>query len=383
MRRIGFVINPIAGMGGRVGLKGTDGVVDEAISRGAIPRAPDRAVEALTRLKEAYTRHRLKEDIELLTSSGIMGEEELLSMDVPQWKVRVLETHGDRTTAQDTEELVKMALEEGAELIVFCGGDGTARDVFKVAQKNPIFGIPSGVKMHSGVFAIDPLTAGELLEFYIRGEMTTGEGEIMDLDEDRYRKGEWNIRLFGIGTTLFEPAFIQTGKFMVQEQEVEIFIDEICDDIEERIQEEPDSIFILGPGGTLESIGERIGIDKTHLGIDIIKGKEQLGKDLDEKRILKILDDQNISKEGSAYIVVSPIGGQGFFLGRGNLQLSPMVIRRVGIENIIIVSVPQKLDRTDALRVDTGDHGLDMEFRDQGSLKVLTGYRTYRIKKIK
>jgi predicted polyphosphate/ATP-dependent NAD kinase len=312
-----------------------------------------------------------------------MGEDELLSMDVPKWKVRVLETHGNRTTAQDTKDLVRMALEEGAELIVFCGGDGTARDVFEVAQKAPIFGIPSGVKMHSGVFAIDPTTAGELLEFYIRGEMTTGEGEIMDLDEDRYRKGEWNIRLYGIGTTLFEPAFIQTGKFMVQEQEVETFIDEICDDIEERIEEDMDSIFILGPGGTLESIGERLGIDKTHLGIDIIKGKQQLGKDLDEGNILKILDKNTSPETGQAYIVVSPIGGQGFFLGRGNLQLSPKIIRKVGINNIIVVSVPQKLDRTDALRIDTGDHELDMEIKKQGSLKVLTGYRTYRIKKIK
>jgi predicted polyphosphate/ATP-dependent NAD kinase len=383
MKRIGFVINPIAGMGGRVGLKGTDGVVDEAISRGARPRSPNRAEEALSRLKEAYTRHRLKEEVEWLTSSGSMGEDELLSMNVPQWKVRVLETHGDRTTAEDTKELVKMALEEGAELIVFCGGDGTARDVFEVAQKDPIFGIPSGVKMHSGVFAIDPITAGELLEFYIRGEMTTGEGEIMDLDEDRYRNGEWNIRLYGIGTTLFEPAFIQTGKFMVEEQEVETFIDEICDDIEDRIEEEMDSIFILGPGGTLESIGERLGVDKTHLGIDIIKGKQLLGKDLDERRILNILNEQLTPESGQAYIIVSPIGGQGFFLGRGNLQLSPMVIRKVGVDNIIVVSVPQKLDRTDALRVDTGDHDLDMEFRDKGSLKVLTGYRTYRIKKIK
>ena len=148
------------------------------------------------------------------------------------------------------------------------------------------------------------------------------------------------------------------------------------------LSEDMDSIFILGPGGTLESIGERLGIDKTHLGIDIIKGKELLGKDLDERGIIDILDQQKIPEKGRAYIVVSPIGGQGFFLGRGNLQLSPKVIRKVGMGNLIVVSVPQKLDRTDALRVDTGDHELDMEFRAQGSMKVLTGYRTYRIKKI-
>lgn len=381
MRKLGFVVNPIAGMGGKVGLKGTDGVIDEAISMGAEPRAPERAVEALTRLKEAFTRHRLKEDVMWLTAGGDMGDKELVSMGEDHWKVRRIYQGGKRTTAEDTKEFVKLALAEGAELLVFCGGDGTARDVFEAAGKSPIFGIPSGVKMHSGVFAIDPITAGELLEFYIRGEMTTGEGEIMDLDEDRYREGDWNIRLFGIATTLFEPAFIQTGKFMVAEQDVATFLEEIADDIAERIDEEPTSVFILGPGGTLSSIGERIGIDKTLLGVDVVRDGIQLGKDCSEKKLLNILDGL---PEGTAvHLVVSPIGGQGFFLGRGNLQVTPEIVRRIGVRNIIIVSVPQKLDGTDALRVDTGDHDLDMEIRKAGSLKVLTGYRTYRLKKIK
>ncbi|MGA1847844.1 MAG: ATP-NAD kinase family protein [Thermoplasmatota archaeon] len=383
MKRIGLVINPIAGMGGKVGLKGTDHVVEEAISKGAVARAPGRTIEALQRLKEAYTRHRLKEELLWLTAGGEMGENELSSMDLEKWSMEIVHEPGEKTTDSDTRETVKRAIEEGAELIVFCGGDGTARDVFSIAGNHPIFGIPSGVKMHSGVFAIDPPTAGELLEFYIRGEMTTGEGEIMDLDEKLYREGQWNIKLFGIGVTLFEPAFVQTGKFVVEDLEVETFISEISDDIRERVEEEPDAVFILGPGGTLEAIGEAIGIEKTHLGIDIVKGGEQLGKDLSEKGIIDILDREGVGKDARAYLVVSPIGGQGFFLGRGNLQLSPEVIRRIGLQNIIIVSVPQKLDRTDALRVDTSDHDLDMEIRAQKSMKVLTGYRTYRIKKIR
>jgi len=383
MKRIGLVINPIAGMGGRVGLKGTDGVVEEAISRGAEPRATQRAIEALERLKEAYTRHRLKEEILWLTAGGEMGEDELTSMDVGKWEIEKVHDPGDRTTGEDTRETVRKAIEAGASLIVFCGGDGTARDVFSIAGKHPIFGIPSGVKMHSGVFAVDPRTAGELLEFYIRGEMATGEGEIMDLDENLYREGQWNIKLFGIGTTLFEPAFVQTGKFVVEELGTEVFISEISDDIKERIEEEPDSVFVLGPGGTLEAIGEAIGIDKTLLGIDIVKGRKLLGRDLSEEGVLDILEREGVGRGTPAYLVVSPIGGQGFFLGRGNLQLSPGVIRKIGYRNIIIVSVPQKLDRTETLRVDTSDHDLDMEIRAQKSIKVLTGYRTYRIKKIK
>jgi len=202
----------------------------------------------------------------------------------------------------------------------------------------------------------------------------------MDLDEDRYRDGDWNIKLFGKALTLYEPAFVQVGKFIVEAEGIENFIAEIADDISERVNDEKDSLFILGPGGTLESIGKEIGIDKTHLGVDAVKGSVQLGKDLDQRSIMKLIEKQ---EKSPSYIVVSPIGGQGFFLGRGNLQIGPEVIRKVGLKNIIVVSAPQKLDRTDALRVDTGDHSLDEEFREMKSMKVLTGYRTYRLKKIR
>ncbi|MBN1389326.1 MAG: ATP-NAD kinase family protein [Candidatus Thermoplasmatota archaeon] len=381
MKKLCLVINPIAGMGGKVGLKGTDGVVEEAVLRGALPGASDRAQEALSRLKEAFTRHRLKEKVIWFTAGGPMGEEVLRSMEVEGWEVRTLLHPSEKTTSSDTVELVRLAVSEGVDLIVFCGGDGTARDVFGTAGSIPILGIPSGVKMHSGVFALDPYTAGELLEFYIRGEMTTGEGEIMDLDEDRYRKGEWNIRLFGTANTLYEPTFIQTGKFMVAEQDVSTILDEIADDIAERIEGEPGSLFILGPGGTLSAIGERLGIDKTHLGVDIVRGKMLIGKDLGESDIISMIDSEGNGRR--IYLVVSPIGGQGFFLGRGNLQIGPEVIKRVGIKNIIIVSALQKLDRTPHLSVDTGDHSLDLELKKEGSYKVLTGYRTYRMKQIK
>lgn len=380
MKKICFVINPIAGMGGRVGLKGTDGVVDEAMKKGATPRAGDRAKEAILRLKEAFSRHRLKEEITWLTASGEMGEDLLTELKHDLWNIEVVHNSGERTAAEDTKETVKNAVNESAEIVFFCGGDGTARDVLSASGDIPIFGIPSGVKMHSGVFAMDPVLAGELMEFYIRGEMTTGIGEVMDLDEERYRDGEWNIRIFGKASTLYEPAYVQVGKFIVEAEGIDNFLSEIAEDINERMKDEKEALFILGPGGTLETIGEEIGIEKTHLGVDAVRGGIQVGKDLDERRILKLLDEQ---RDGPSFIIVSPIGGQGFFLGRGNLQIGPDVIRRIGKENIIVVSVPQKLDRTDALRVDTGDHSLDEEFRKMGSMKVLTGYRTYRLKKIR
>jgi predicted polyphosphate/ATP-dependent NAD kinase len=379
MKRIAFVINPIAGMGGRVGLKGTDGVIDEALKRGAKPRSFERAIEAMERLQEAFNRHRVKEEVLWLTASGKMGEEIFDKIDHDLWKVQVIHECKGKSTSEDTREFVRKAIEKDIDLVLFCGGDGTARDVLSKVKKVPMFGIPAGVKMHSGVFGVDPQIAGELLEFFIRGEMTTGEGEVMDLDEDRYRKGEWNIKLFGLANTLFEPAFVQTGKFVVQEEGIEGFIEEITEDMVERMKDENDTLFILGPGGTLENIGSSTGIDKTHLGIDAVKEGEQLGKDLNETSLIRLIEDH----DGPVKLILSPIGGQGFFIGRGNLQLSPDVIRRIGSGNIIVVSVPQKLDRTDSLRVDTGDHDLDMEFKNMGSIKVLTGYRTYRMKKIR
>jgi len=380
MKRIAFVVNPIAGMGGRVGLKGTDGVVDDAIRKGAQPRSPERAREALSRLKEAFDRHRVKEEVLFLTASGPMGEDLLRELTHPLWSFDVIHSFGGSSKPEDTRETVRKAVDAGAELVWFCGGDGTARDILPVIGDVPMFGIPAGVKMHSGVFAVDPSISGELMEFYLRGEMTTGEGEVMDLDEERYRKGDWNIRLFGMAKTLYEPAFIQTGKFVVEEEGIESFLEEIADDVRERVEEEPDTLFILGPGGTLKRIGEELGIEKTHLGVDAIKGREQVGRDLDERGLLELIEQQGYAP---IRIIVSPIGGQGFFLGRGNLQISPEVVRRIGVENILVVSVPQKLERTDALRVDTGDHDLDSEIRELGSMKVLTGYRTYRMKRIR
>jgi len=381
MITIAFVLNPIAGMGGKVGLKGTDNVLEEAIERGAKPRSPDRAREAISRFAEAFSRHRLEQEVRWLCPSGPMGEDLLRSMKVPLWTISVICGPGPDTTAEDTKEFVTMAVVAGADLIVFCGGDGTARDVFSRAGKVPMFGIPAGVKMHSGVFAVDPRTAGELLEFYVRGEMIVGPGEVMDLDEERYRHGEWNIALFGIARTLSEPSFVQSGKLMVEEESIEDVVAEIAGDLKERIQ---GGIAILGPGGTMEGIGRALGIEKTLLGVDVISNGSSIASDCTEEGILKLLDvrDAGYGRSHQAYIIVSPIGGQGFILGRGNLQISPEVVRRVGTGNLIVVSTPHKLETTRVIRVDTGDAALDREIRSRGSVKVLTGYRTYRLVKM-
>ncbi|MCU0799692.1 MAG: ATP-NAD kinase family protein, partial [Candidatus Thermoplasmatota archaeon] len=380
MRSLAFVLNPIAGMGGKVGLKGTDGVLSEAMDRGATPRSPLRAKEAIMRLAEAYSRHRLKEPLTWLTAGGPMGADLLTSVDCPFWTVEVVHDPKEPSTADDTKVAVMKAIEQGCELIVFCGGDGTARDVLSIAGTVPMFGIPAGVKMHSGVFGTDPLTAGELLEFYIRGDLTTGQGEVMDLDEELYRQGEWNIRLFGIGTTLYEPSFVQSGKTMVREDEIEDVISLLAEDVRDRFASDKEALFIMGPGGTLHSIGTKLGLDKTLLGVDAVVNGALISMDLDERSVLALVDDATRTGR-NVFALVSPIGGQGFFLGRGNLQLSPEVIKAIGPENVVIIATPQKLEGTDHLRVDTGDHELDSAFRSMGYMRVLTGYRTFKLKK--
>jgi len=368
MRSLAFVLNPIAGMGGKVGLKGTDGVLSEAIDRGATPRSPERAREAMMRLAEAYSRHRLKEPITWLTAGGPMGADLLISADCPFWTVKVVHDPKEPSTADDTKQAVKKAVQQGCELIVFCGGDGTARDVLSIAGKVPMFGIPAGVKMHSGVFGTDPLTAGELLEFYIRGDLTTGQGEVMDQDEELYRQGEWNIRLFGIGTTLYEPSFVQSGKTMVREDEIEDVISAMAEDIRDRFGSDKEALFILGPGGTLHSIGTTLGFDKTLLGVDAVMNGGLISRDMDERSVLDLVNGAVMSGK-KVFAIVSPIGGQGFFLGRGNLQLSPEVIKAIGPENVVIIATPQKLEGMDHLRVDTGDHELDSAFRSMGYMR--------------
>ena len=381
------MINPIAGMGGRVGLKGTDGVLAEAITRGATPIAQERAKEAVNRYIELIKQSKdFGTEISpctWLTCAGSMGfkvleELKLHEQTGDEASIVYESTNIEHTTAKDTITACKRFLESGVELIIFCGGDGTARDVFSVAQDNvPILGIPSGVKMHSGVFATHPQYVGDLLMDYKKGELDTADGEILDLDEDLYRKGEWNIRLFGVAKTPHEPTIIQRGKHMVESATEAEVKEEIAEFIKEEIAEHPDTMFILGSGSTLAAIAKQIGIEGSLLGIDAMYNDKLIGKDLNESGLMELLDTHPKAK-----LILSPIGAQGFILGRGNLQLSPAVVRRIGIDNLDVVSTPAKLAGIEALKVDTGDHDLDAEFEAKGWLSVIIGYRQMKLKKV-
>ncbi|NPV62398.1 MAG: ATP-NAD kinase family protein [Methanotrichaceae archaeon] len=351
-------------MGGAVGLKGTDGLAEEAKVRGARPSAPDKARSCLKLMAP-------ESDITFLTASGDMGETVLRELGID---CSVIYQTPERSSARDTRAVCRSFLAEGVDLILFCGGDGTARDVASQATLVPILGIPAGVKMHSGVFAISPEAAAELALGFLRSGLKTRETEIVDVDEELYRSGELQTRLYATARTPYRPVLVQERKRIYESSDEEEFKDQIALFASEFMQD--GSAYILGAGTTTGRIAELLGLDKTLLGVDVIKDRKLIIKDASEKDLLDLLDH-----EKSVKIIVCPIGAQGFILGRGSQQISAEVLRRVGVENLIIISTPHKLSELSFLLVYSGDPQLDQALT--GRRQVVTGYRIAQRKEIK
>jgi len=368
--RIGFLINPIAGMGGRVGLKGTDGLAEEAVRLGAVPVAPGRAAESLRRLHDGLDDPAA---IEWLTCAGTMGADTLRAAGFDA--ARIVHAAGDPPTRQDTVATVAAFVAAKADLVLFCGGDGTARDVASVVgETTPMLGIPAGVKMFSGVFGVTPAGTAEIVLGWLDGTLPLATADVLDLDEERYRAGELAMRLFCKARTPYEPTRTQTAKALfVESSDAEVKA-AIADYIGEEIAARPGTLFLLGPGSTVQAVAEALGLDKTLLGVDALLAGKLVGRDLNETAILDLL-----ARHPDAKLILSPIGAQGFVLGRGNLQISPAAIRRIGTGHIVVVSTPAKLKRTAALRFDTGDTALDAELADRRYLPVIVGYRRRRL----
>ena len=363
--KLGFLINPIAGMGGSVGLKGTDGLVEEALKKGAKPIAGERARKCIEKLKINAT---------FLTCSGEMGEDLVSSQ-----KYEVVYSYSGKSTKKDTKLACKRFLEENIDLLLFCGGDGTARDVYSVLKREiPIIGIPAGVKMHSAVFAINPNSAAKIVDHFFEGKTELRDVEIMDTDEDAYRRNELKMKIFGYALTPYEPVLVQHGKILFQSGSEERAKEEIARFVCEFMI--PDELYILGAGTTIQKVAELVGLEaeNTLLGVDAVKNGRSVGKDLSERELLQLLEKE---KEKGVKILVSPIGAQGFVFGRGNQQISAKVIERVGIENVIVLATPYKLAQTPVLLVDTGSDELDRKL--SGSMSVISGYRMAQRKEVR
>ncbi len=361
--KAGFVINPIAGMGGPVGLKGTDGAdaVAEAVNRGAVRMAEQRAIDSLRGIKSAEL------PIEFVTCSGIMGESALNAVGLTS---QVVYKAKPETDSEDTRTSVAMFIDEGAEIIIFVGGDGTARDVLSVVGTTiPILGVPAGVKMHSAVFLNTPQALSQVIQSFLISR-TSEEADVMDIDEEAFRDGKVISRLFGVARVPDDCLHMQTGKQSFASGTADDEMTELGQFMVDTM--EPDITYIIGPGGTTSHIAEAMQADKTLLGVDVYRDGYIVCRDASERDLEAIM-----ASGRPARIIVSPIGAQGFLFGRGNQQISPEVIRRVGLDNVIIICTPTKLLSTPQLRVDTGDASLDAQLR--GSVKVVVGYKRRRL----
>lgn len=362
MKKLGLIVNPIAGMGGRVGLKGTDGpdILENAIKLGAKPQSHARANEALKKLDS------LKEKIDLITYPEKMGETVAIECGFSPKVIGSLTSHV--TTAADTKRAAKDMLDLGADLLLFSGGDGTARDIYDaVGNSMVVLGIPAGVKIHSGVYACNPERAGELAVLYLKDKAkNVREVEVMDIDEEDYRKGILSAKLYGYLRIPFERRYLQRLKASSPAGERHSH-EAIAHEIVENMSYE--FFYIIGPGTTTRAIMQKLNLENSLLGIDLVHKKKLIGKDLNETELLEKIGDKKVK------LIITPIGGQGYLLGRGNQQLSPKVIGQVGKENIIIIATQQKINSLHGqpLLVDTGDEATDQLLSDY--FKVITGYR--------
>jgi predicted polyphosphate/ATP-dependent NAD kinase len=360
--RLGLIVNPIAGMGGAVGLKGTDSreTLHEALRRGAVPRAPERAWLALeTFLQTAGDR------VELVAAADDMGEAVALRTGLRP--ALVIGGGGGETTAADTQDAAREMRAHNVDLLLFAGGDGTARDIFRaIGEEVPVIGIPAGVKMHSGVYAASPRAAGHLAARFLCERIAVHPVEVMDIDEEAYCDGIVSARLFGYLAVPFDHELVQGVKIGRVNSDA-LALAGIAAELTERVR--PGQVCVLGPGTTTRAIAQRFGLPKTLLGVDIIRDGQILAADVDETALRQAV------AQHEAMLVVSPIGGQGHIFGRGNQQIGPEVLRRVGRAGVVIVATPEKLASLQGrpLRTDTGDAALDLALA--GYVRVITGYR--------
>ena len=347
--RIGLIVNPIAGIGGAIAMKGSDSpdALERARALGNAFRSSERATAAIRALQAKGGM-----SLAIVTPPGPMGADAARAAGLTPELIDL--PLGDQTSASDTRAASAMMQIAGIDLLLFAGGDGTARDICDaIGESLPALGIPTGVKMHSAVFATTPRAAGEAAAAFLnRRVRKTISAEVMDIDEDAFRNGRVSARFFGMLQIPSQPAYMQHLK-AGSAARADTDLIGIADDIIERMSS--GELFILGPGTTTKAIADRLGIAKTLLGVDLVCRGELVELDVSEQQILSHLDGI------PARIVVTPIGGQGFVFGRGNQQISARVITSVGQERLLIVATREKLAglKGDPLLVDTGDPALD------------------------
>lgn len=357
---LGVLVNPYAGLGGSVALKGSDGAEtrNEALRRGAKPQAPARMARCLKVLAQT------QRPIQILTWAGDMGENPCREAGLAY---RVLGQAPRLSEPGDSKKAARTLCDAGAELLLFAGGDGTARDlVDAVGLTTPVLGVPAGCKMHSAVYAVNPEAAGQLLARLAAGDpVALEQAEVRDIDEEAFRRGVVQARHYGELNVPAESRYLQQVKSGGPAVE-DLVVTEVAAWVADSLDD--DSYYLMGSGSTVAVVMEQLGLDNTLLGVDLVRDHDIVGHDLGAQQLLEAIGD------APAKAVITVIGGQGHLFGRGNQQFSPALIRRLGKANIQILATRAKLDALEGrpLLVDTGDAALDRELC--GLWPVTTGY---------
>lgn len=357
--KVALIVNPLAGLGGPAALKGSDGedTVDLAEARGVTSRVFTRIEPVLEVLRDA----------DIHTAPGPLGEKYCEQLKLTTTVISMqLPKSGERTSAGHTREAVKRLCETKPDLLIFAGGDGTARDVLDaVSESQVVLGIPCGVKMHSAVFANNPAAAQDIVrQMLAKKLLTVTAAEVRDIDEVAFRAGTVKSKYYGEMWVPESLRYMQQVKSGGKEDEA-IVVEDIAADFVANL--DPEMTYFMGSGSTTAAIMRQLNLPNTLLGVDVIRGDEVLITDAYEAQLAEIAEATECK------IVVTVIGGQGHLFGRGNQQFSPRVIRAVGQNNIIVVATKTKLENlTNGIVVDTGDRALDQEL--SGYIRVVTGF---------
>lgn len=366
MFKLGFIINPIAGIGGSVALKGSDGdgIAEQALALGATAKANQRARLALEILLPYL------DQVTVYCADNLMGENTAKSLGFTT-EIIYQSNDPEHTTAIDTEDAVKTLLAQNIDMLLFAGGDGTARNICKiVGDKFPVLGIPAGCKIHSGVYAVTPKAAGRVVEMMLTNQLVTlTEADVMDIDESLFREGVVKAKRFGEMQVPAELRYVQAVKSGGKELD-ELVLQDIAAHV---INEMDDELFVIGSGSTTAFLMEELSLENTLLGVDLVEQQDLVASDVTEPQLWQAIENAKQNQQ-AVKLVITLIGGQGHIFGRGNQQLSPRVIRAIGKENIYIIATKTKLTALSSrpLIADTSDSKLDIEL--SGYLPVITGY---------
>jgi predicted polyphosphate/ATP-dependent NAD kinase len=361
--KIGLIVNPIAGIGGRVGLKGSDGedIQAQAMALGAEPLAPTRVMETLRALQEQADK------IHWYTAAGVMGESLLAELG---YSYDIIHTPAASTTRpEDTIQTAKKCQQAGVDLILFAGGDGTARNVTEAVKPGQLcLGIPAGCKIYSGVFSVTPKAAAEVIRQIVAGDLFQfANADVLDIDEVGYREGRITTRLYGDMMIPESAQYMQSVKESGRESE-----ELVSEDIAAWMIEEMDqnTLYLIASGRICMAIKQHLGIDGTLLGVDAVLDQKLIKKDASEAELMELIK----AHDGPVRLLLTPIGGQGILFGRGNHTVCHQVIDYLGMANTTVLASKSKLKSLNGrpLRLDTGDTELDQ--RLSGYIPIITGY---------